>query len=148
MGWGGKEELGLELTRDIEQIATVFVSEEVVELVEAAPRDAGQAEAAGFVGGEEDAILCCWAAVFRAGEEGLDAVDFAVEEGGEALVVGLDRDGGQGGAGEDGGAKELAAFGDARAGQGDDVGFGKGEEGGDEGCGGVGGGCGGHGGMG
>jgi hypothetical protein len=148
---GGRGEMKgfkLGLTRDIEQIATVFVSEEVVELIKAAPRDARQAEAAGFVGSEEDAILCRGAVVFGAGEEGLDAVNFAVEEGGEALVVGLDRDGGQGGAGEDGGAKELAAFRDARAGQGDDVGFGKGEEGGDDGCGGVGGGCGGHGGMG
>jgi hypothetical protein len=137
-GWREIKGLESELTRDIKQIATVFVSEEVVELVEAAPRDAGQAKAAGFVGGEEDAVLCRGAAVFGAGEEGLDAVDFAVEEGGETLVVGLDSDGGQGGAGEDGGTKELAAFGDARAGQGDDVGFGKGEESGDEGCGGVG----------
>jgi hypothetical protein len=78
MGWGGKEVLGLELTRDIKQIATVFVGEEVVELVEAAPRDARQAEAAGFVGGEKDAVLCCGAAIFGAGEEGLNAVDFAV----------------------------------------------------------------------
>jgi hypothetical protein len=102
--------LQLELTRDIEQIATVFVGEEVVEFVEAAPRDARQAEAAGFVGGEEDAILCRGTAFFGAGEKGLDAVDFAMEEGREALVVGLDRDGGQGGAGEDGSAEELAAF--------------------------------------
>ena len=67
-----------ELTRDIEQIATVFVSEEVVELVEAAPRDAREAEAAGFVGGEEDTVLGRGTAVFGAGEEGLNAVDFAV----------------------------------------------------------------------
>lgn len=72
------EGLGLELTRDIEQIATIFVGEEVVELVEATPRDARQAEAAGFVGGEEDAVLCRGAAAFGAGEEGLNAVDFAV----------------------------------------------------------------------
>ena len=78
MGWGEKEWLELELTRDIEQITTVFVGEEVVELVKAAPCDARQAEAAGFVSGEEDAVLCCGAAVFRAGEEGLNAVDFAV----------------------------------------------------------------------
>src|SRR5271155_539848 len=50
-----------------------------------------------------------------------------------------------GGRGGGGGAKRVGGFRGGGGGQGGGVGFGKGEEGGDEGCGGVGVGCGGHG---
>jgi hypothetical protein len=145
MGKRGKDcledsvEMEKQLTGNAEQISAVLVGKEIVKLVEAAPRDARQTQAAGLVGGEEDAVFGVGASVAGWGEEGLNAVDLAVEERGEALVVGLDRVGFEGGFGQDGGAEELRAGGDARAGERDDVGFGEGEEGGDEDFGGVGG---------
>ena len=66
---------------------------------------------------KKDAVFCRGPLVgVRFGEEGLDAVDFTVEEWGDALVVGLDGQRGEGGFGQDGGAEELGAGGDARAG--------------------------------
>lgn len=101
------------------------------------------------MGGEEDAVSGFGASVTGRGEEGLDAVDLAMEERGEALVVGLDRVRLEAGFGQDGGAEELGTGCDARTGERDDVGFGQRQEGGDEGFGRV---CvrrvGGHSGMG
>ena len=57
---------------------------------------------------EEDTVARFGAAFFGGREEGLDAVDFAVEKRGGAFVVRGDFDGLQGGAGEDRGAEEFA----------------------------------------
>lgn len=130
----------LNVVRDRKQVPRVLVGEEVVELVEARPRDAAQAEAAGLVGGEEDAVPGlrpgAGAGARRGGgggggggEEFLDAVNFAVEEGRDPLVVGGDGVRGQVGAAEDGGPEEFAASADALAGERHNALLGRGEEG-------------------
>lgn len=99
--------------------------EQEVHLAEATPGNAAETQAAGLVGGEEDAVGAGVGTGGRVGEgdgvELLDAVDFAVEEGGDAFVVGGDCVGLEGCGGEDRGAEDFAAGGDAGEGERDDV---------------------------
>ena len=67
----------IDIIRNAEEISTILVREEVVELVEAAPSDAAETQAARFVCGEEDAVFGIWSSFFGAGEEGLNAVNLA-----------------------------------------------------------------------
>ena len=106
---------------DGEEVAAVLVGKEVVELGKARPGDAAQAQAARLVGCEEDAVFPRVRALRRVrevdGEELLDAVDLAVEQGRCALVVGGHGQGLEGLAVKDGGAEYLGAGGDAFAGE-------------------------------
>lgn len=72
---------------DPEEIPAVLVSEEVVELGEARPGDPTEAEGARLVRREEYAVFGLGAAFLGGREEGLDAVNFTVEEWGGAFVV-------------------------------------------------------------
>lgn len=99
----------IDIIRNGKQIPAILVRKQVVELVEARPGDAAETQRARLVRGEEDAVLGRGAAFRGGGEELLDAVYLAVEEGRGALVVGGYCHGGEARAGEDGGAEELAA---------------------------------------
>jgi hypothetical protein len=79
----------VEVVGDVEGVAAVLVAEEVVEVVVAAPRDGGQAERAGLVGGHEDALA--GGGHGRPGPlvQALDGVHLSVPERILHLVVGL-----------------------------------------------------------
>ncbi|KAL3293473.1 cytidine and deoxycytidylate deaminase zinc-binding region [Colletotrichum asianum] len=107
----------VDVVRDREQVAAVLVGEEVVHLAEAGPGDAAEAEGAGLMGREEEAVGPRRRARGRVRvggcEELLNAVDLAVQQRGGAFVVGRDGVGLEGLRGEDGGAEEFAAGRDA-----------------------------------
>jgi len=77
----------VDVVRDREQIPAVLVGEQIVELVEACPRDTAQAERTGLMCSEEDAVLGGWTTFCWGREELLDAVDFSMQKGRDALIV-------------------------------------------------------------
>lgn len=126
--------------RDGEQVAAVLVREEVEEVVEAAPRDARETQAARLVRGQEHAVPRVRAPrrrrtlarrrvrEGRLREELLDAVNLAVEKRRGDLVVRRHRLRDQFRFGEDRGAEELVARRHAGGGQGDNLVLDGGEE--------------------
>ena len=107
--------------RDGEGVARVLIAEEIGEVVEARPGDRREAERAGLMRGEEQAVARRRPA--RRGElvECVECRDLAVEERVLRLRIGGGNDEREIGFLEDRRAEELVAGGDAGARLGDDV---------------------------
>jgi len=68
----------LQVVGDVEGVAGVFVAEEIIEIVEPGPGDRRQAQRAGFVGGQKQAVAGVRARRFRQFIERLKGGNLAV----------------------------------------------------------------------
>ena len=82
---------------------------EIIKFVEAAPSYAAQAEATRLMCRKKYAVLCLRSCLLRTREEGLDAIDLAVEEWRLAFIVGGYCDWLETRTGEDGCAEEFTS---------------------------------------
>lgn len=98
-----------EVVRDVEAVAAVLVAEEVVEVVVPAPRDGRQAQRAGLMRGQEDAVLGIRQRLAGALVQFLDGVHLAVPERILHFVVALGDHQGEVGLPQDRCAEELVA---------------------------------------
>ena len=106
---------------DMKVLARILVAEQIKQFGEAAPRDGRRAHAARLMRGDENAVLGVGMALQL--PELLDGVDFAVPERGKRLHIGFGEDERQIVLPQHRRAEDLAADGDALAGQRGDVVF-------------------------